>query len=601
MPLFADNARSAYMALAVAALVVAGLVLGKDVLVPLAVASCLAFILSPIVAWMTSRHFPRAAAVVVVAVLATAGIAAVSALFISQAVSLAAELGTYRANLVEKIRSVTQSAKSDGVLKRAVDGVLSLETAISREIKTPGSSSSGASGTTGAPPQTIVVETGKRDIWDHLGVLAHPLATVGLTFLFTLFMLVQTQDLRDRLVRVIGTDNIGGATAAITDAAERLSSLFLTQAIMNIAFGTTVGLLLWIIGVPNSILWGGLAIVMRFVPYVGSIIAAVPPVLLAAAVDPGWGMAFAVLMVFVVGEPIMGHVVEPVVLGPKAGLSPFAMLLSASFWAMVWGPIGLILAAPLTLTLVVLGRYVSGLEFLTVLLGDEPVLSAPEKFYHRLLAGDALGSAQHLDSAGEDHDFLEIADDIVLPALRIAATDLERGQLDREQIGALRETMSEAVLAFIDSGLDEQDRSAAASGTRSVFLLPARSDVDKAAAEFLVQALSGTRGIRAVAARKGTGLTAIGEATSGGDMLPDMIAIVTTGSGDTQYLPLIHRRATRAFPDATIAIFSAGSTQQPQDATQPAGSMLRITSARRLAEQISLSAPGHETPRAKAS
>ncbi|HRK18388.1 MAG TPA: AI-2E family transporter [Hyphomicrobiaceae bacterium] len=609
MPLVAENLRSAYAALVVAALVIAGLVLGRDVFLPLAIACCLAFVLSPIVSWLTKRRIPRAAAVVGITLVGCAGLGAVGTLVISQGASLAAELGTYRANLVEKIRTVTSSAQSDGVFRRATNAILSLETEIAKEVKDATQARDGASPSdTGAArsavtrePIVVRLDQSGSSIWDHLGVLAHPLATVGLTLLFTVFILLQTQDLRDRMIRVVGTDNIGGTTSAISDAAGRLSSLFLTQALMNVSFGIVVGTALWFIGVPNSALWGGLTILMRFVPYVGSIVAAVPPVLLAAAVDPGWGMAFAALMVFVIGEPLMGHVVEPVVLGKKAGLSPFAMLLSASFWALIWGPIGLILAAPLTLTLVVLGRYIKGLEFLTVLLGDQPALSPAERLYHRLLAADALGAAQHLEEATNGRDPVGRLDAVVLPALRIAALDLDRGQIDRARVGDLRTTANEMMAAFDPPPRTAESDTADDATARRVLVLPARSDVDTAAAALIAATLDGEQGVVATSAQKGTGLTAISAAAQADTERPDMVAIVLTNGNDAQYLPLICRRAALAFPAAVIAVLHSGDGDRPAAALGSVPDVTRISSVARLAEQARLLKPDRVERHARAS
>jgi hypothetical protein len=183
---------------------------------------------------------------------------------------------------------------------------------------------------------------------------------------------------------------------------------------------------------------------MRFVPYIGSFIAAAPPVILAAAIDPGWSMAILALLIFVVGEVTISQV-EPFLLGARAGLSPLAMLVSASFWALIWGPIGLILAAPLTTMLVVFGRYVSGLEFLRILLGDEPALAPEEQLYQRLLSGNGTAAIQQIEISAGDLNAVEVADRVVLPALRLAALDWERGQLDRPRADAIRATMHDVV------------------------------------------------------------------------------------------------------------------------------------------------------------
>ena len=323
MPLIADNARALYASLVIFAIVVAGLVLGRDVLIPLAISASLAFILSPIVAWLVARRVPHGLAVpglVVTVVLALAGLTAV---FSAQVVSLAGELSTYQANLVQKVRTLAEAAKSEGALKRAAESLAALEKNITSELKQQET----VPATTGQQRVVVAVDGSSAGaVVRHVSTLLHPLAQTGLVLLFTLFILLQSQDLRDRVARVAGTDNLSATTSALSDAADRLSQLFLTQAAMNIAFGTVIGMLLWAIGVPNSALWGSLTIVMRFVPFIGSLIAAIPPVLLAAAVEPGWGMALAALAIFVVAEPLMGHVIEPLVLGPKAGLSLFAML-----------------------------------------------------------------------------------------------------------------------------------------------------------------------------------------------------------------------------------------------------------------------------------
>ena len=243
-----------------------------------------------------------------------------------------------------------------------------------------------------------------------------------------LFLLLQYKDLRDRIVRVAGTDNMSETTAAMSDAGERPSDLFIMQTILNSSFGLFVGCVLMIIGVPNAPLWGVLTFVMRFVPYVGSYLSAIPPILLAAAVDPGWGMVISTLALFAIGEPMMGQFVEPFMLGKRAGLSPFAMVLSASFWTLLWGPIGLVLAAPLTLVVVVIGRYIPSLEFVTVLLGDEPPLSDQQEFYHFLLSGDAYGAIDQLEEAKETTPLGEVGDTIIIPALKLAAIDRRRGR-----------------------------------------------------------------------------------------------------------------------------------------------------------------------------
>jgi predicted PurR-regulated permease PerM len=517
---------------------------------------------------------------------AAAGILAT--LFAVQVVSLTGDLAGYRHNLTQKVRSLAQSAKADGSLKRAIDAVDSIGTEIQNEIDTPRAASNAAAN----PKMVVKVEDKTGDLIDRVLLAAHPLGQVGLTLLMTLFMLQQCADLRDRILRIAGTDNLSGATAALDDAAGRLSELFLAQALMNIGFGAVVGASLWMIGVPNSLLWGGLAILMRFVPYVGSFIAAIPPILLAVAVDPSWGMAIAVLVIFLIGEPLMGHVIEPLLLGPKAGLSPFAMLASAAFWALVWGPIGLILAAPLTLTMVVVGRHVNGLKFMTVLLGDEPALSPEQQFYHRLLASDALGAAQLLEKASVDKSLIEIGDRIVLPALHLAAADFDRHQFDREQAQSILDTSIETSRLFEPARTDGEAKVTSPSdrlaGPRhaSILLLPVRTQLDIAAVEFIDCALEAVLPLTATATAKSAGLTAISQAAGSVTDAFSAVVLVTAGGNDTQYLPLIARRAQKAFPSAQINLLDVSGAPVDRAAPASTGKTIKFTKLAELVQQL---------------
>lgn len=560
MPLFADNVRTLYATLVVAAIAIAGLILGKDVLIPLVCGTILAFVIAPVVGWLSGNGVSRPLAVTgVITAVVTAAIA-ISALLSVQLVSLTADLGSYKYNLVHKSRTLADWAKGDGAIKKAADALATLERDISKEI---GGGVGGADATTNAAghdpspsanrgaadarsqPVVVAVDTSAdKGPWSYLSLALHPAAQAGLAILFALFMLLQSQDLRDRIVRLAGTDNLSGTTAALNDAAARLSQLFLAQALLNIGFGTAVGLTLWIIGVPNAILWGGLTVVMRFVPYVGSFIAAVPPILLAAAVDPGWAMAFAVLAVFLIGEPLMGHVVEPLVLGKKAGLSPFAMISAASFWALIWGPIGLILAAPITTSLVVLGRYVKGLEFLSVLLGDEPALNAEQELYHRLLSSDPLAAAEQLESAIEDDgkDLATLSDDIVLPALRLAAIDVDSGRIDRERSAQIKRNMQELVDELDVLAIDGK----AEEGAR-ILVIPARTQIDATTSEYVAQAISASTAGFAEAAAESVGLTAISQASQAQQMLPDAVVLVSTGGIEAPHLALLWKRMAKSF------------------------------------------------------
>ena len=244
--------------------------------------------------------------------------------------------------------------------------------------------------------------------------LLHPLATTGIIVIFVIFILLQREDLRNRLIRLAGSHDLQRTTAALDDAANRLSRLFLIQLLLNGTFGVIIGTGLWLIGVPSAILWGILAAVLRFVPYIGAAIAAAFPLALAVAVDPTWSMLLWTLALFLIVEPIVGHVIEPMVYGHSTGLSPVAVVASATFWTALWGPIGLVLATPLTVCLVVLGRHVERLEFLDVMFGDRPALSPPEIFYQRMLAGDPTEASDKAEEFLKERSLAPYYDEVAL-------------------------------------------------------------------------------------------------------------------------------------------------------------------------------------------
>ncbi|MEQ1614067.1 MAG: AI-2E family transporter, partial [Hyphomicrobiaceae bacterium] len=406
--------------------------------------------------------------------------------------SLTASLAGYKDNLTQKVRTITGSGSQDNVFRKAAASVDALEKELKKEA-------AGTSPGAATMPTVVVareVNGNSTSVLDQLQGAFRPLATAGLTLLFCLFLLAQHQDIRDRVVRLAGTDNMTDTTSALSEAGTRLSRLFLRQAALNAGFGVFIGIALAFIGVPNAALWGIATCFLRFVPFIGSIIAAVPPVLLAAAVDPGWGMVIATSALFLVGEPIIGHVIEPQVLGKGVGLSPFAMIAAASFWTMVWGPIGLILAAPLTMAVVVLGQYIPRLEFMSILLGDTPALAPEQEFYHRLLTDDAAAAAQQLEDAAETNSIGAASDGIALPALRIAARDYRNDRLDAEQTNALRDTMDAVVELMSDAigSTIHANASDTANGEKHlrVIVVPARGPIDTIAAKYVAAMLTVT-------------------------------------------------------------------------------------------------------------
>lgn len=579
MPLLSDTFSKLASALIVAALLIAGLVLGRDLLIPITLAAVLTFILSPIVRRLTQWRLHRGLAVALVMLGLLGAVVGFTGVVSTQLISLTAGIEGYRTNILEKVRAVTGSGESD--ISRAAAAVDSLANAIQKEIATPKNGQSptfpnsapAAEGAPPASPTVIVTKTADENggFFSYLKQAGGPVGQFALTFLLTLFLLAQYQDLRDRLVRVVGTDHMTDTTAAMSEAGERLSQLFLMQALLNAGFGLVVGLALWAIGLPNAVLWGLVTAVMRFVPYVGSILAAVPPILLAAAIDPGWGLFFLTGAVFVIGEPLMGHIVEPLVLGKRAGISPFAMVASAGFWTLIWGPVGLILAAPMTMTLIVLGRYVKNLEFFSVLLGDEPALSPPHELYHRLLSDDAISAAHHVDSLLASSSLAEVTDQLIFPALSLAAQDFRIGRLDKEQISELSDTSAELLELLSEDRknhkadvVEDDDANATGVDERRVLILPVRGAIDAIAARYLSHILKRSGAASDVSISASSGLTGLADARAlpSGEQ-PDAVILATVSSIDPQQMRFIVKRAIRDYSKERIAIIDFKNADGP--------------------------------------
>jgi hypothetical protein len=283
-----------------------------------------------------------------------------------------------------------------------------------------------------------------------LGPIFEPLTTVGIVLVVVVFLLLQREDLRNRMIRLFGSGDLHRTTVAMDDAAARLGTYFLAQLGMNATFGVIIGVGLWFIGVPNPLLWGVFSALMRFVPYIGAFISGILPVALAAAVDPGWSMVIATAALFLIAEPIFGQVIEPLLYGHSTGLSPFAVIVSTLFWGFLWGPIGLILATPFTVCLVVLGRHVDSLEFLDIMLGDRPPLTPVENFYQRMLAGDPDEVRDLAEAMLKERSLSSYYDEVALKGLQLAANDFGRGVVTPAQLENIRASSRSLVEDFED-------------------------------------------------------------------------------------------------------------------------------------------------------
>ena len=511
--------------MAVAALIIAALYFGREIFVPFALAVLLSFVLAPFVMRLRSWRIPRTISVLVVVFIGFSIIFSLGGLMVSQATRLAAKLPGYQQTLSDKIESLRGLMGGSGTLEQASTVLKELKTELQHQDAAGRPADSELTRQTSDKPIPVEVRQPDSGALSTFGAiiqpLISPLTTTGIVVIFVVFVLLQREDLRNRLVRLAGSADIQRTTAALDDAGKRLSKLFLTQIAFNAVFGLAIGMGLELIGVPSAPLWGLVAMIMRFVPYIGALISAVFPLILAAAVGSGWQMLILTAALFVVLELLAGQVIEPLIFGHSSGLSPVAIILSASFWTWLWGPVGLVLATPLTVCLVVLGRHVDRLRFLDVMLGDRPPLTPPQLAYQRMLAGDPVEQAHEYlkDSSLENY-----YDAILLKGLRLAEADRQLGHLDEDRLNRVVSTVEELV-AELEAQCDvapteagsgdlssspgaaiaiEQARSQHAliqeqtTSSLSVVCIPGTGRLDEATALVLAQLLR-YRGIAAIA------------------------------------------------------------------------------------------------------
>lgn len=416
---------------------VAVLYVGRDIFVPFALAILLSFLLAPPVAWLRRTRMPRIAAVVLVVATAVALLAGVGFVVGRQALTLIGDIPQYQRSMHQKIRSMSGAMPGSGVLKRSAEVVKEIGRDLSEATGTARPAESGEQGRA-REPVTVRVEPVAdplRTLQDMVDPVLKPLGTAGLVIVFVFFVLLAPSDLRDRFIRLAGSD-LHRTTEALSEAASRVSRYLLMQLVVNATYGIPLGVGLYLIGVPGALLWGFLATLLRFIPYLGPVIAAVFPLTLAFVVDPGWSMLLWTLVLILTIELVSNNIVEPWLYGSSTGMTPMAVILSAIFWTLLWGTPGLILATPLTVCLVVMGRYVPRLAFIEVLLGSEPVLSPEERLYQRLLAGDIEEAIELAEAEVAASSVLAFHDDIALAALRLAEGARKSGSSieDRQKV-----------------------------------------------------------------------------------------------------------------------------------------------------------------------
>jgi predicted PurR-regulated permease PerM len=563
-----------------ALLVVAILYFARDLLIPLVLAVLLSFVLAPLVRLQRGIGVPRVVAVLGTVLLAAVLLLGAATLVGQQAGVLAENLPGYQATVMRKLEGLRDAG---GLLDRLSGAVQD----IGRSV---GPTDAAAPRPQRDAPLQVEIHDPAPTPFDVLRRLAEPLvgplATAGIVGILVIFILLYRADLRDRLIRLVGARDLHRTMAAMDDAAYRLSRFFLAQTGMNLAYGSAIGLALWLIGIPNPLLWGFLAGLMRFVPFIGSFIAAGFPALLALAVDPGWGSLGAVVALFAISEGIMGQVLEPLVFGHSTGLSPVAIIGAATVWTWLWGPVGLLLSVPLTVCLVVLGRHVDRLEFLEVILGDRPALDPEETFYQRALAGDADALSEQAERCLKDRPLAVFLDQVALPGLRLAQQDAGRGLLEPERRAALDRSLA---LLIEDLAEAEDPKPAAEKGVPkpapepgpapgwrapgAVLCLPGRGPLDPQVAAMLVLVLErrgfgvaqgGAQGGVQGGVQAGVLGGARGEVQGavpppGGPPPRLLVLCLLDGGGSTATARYLLRRARRRLPGVPVVALAWGA------------------------------------------
>ncbi len=500
---------------AVVLLTIAALYFGRDIFLPFALAVLLSFMLAPPVAWLRRLHLPRVTAVLIVVTSAFALICGLSVLVASQAVNIAENLPTYQQTMQQKIRSIRAAAPGGGAIDRTTEVIQALGEELSKDsTPEPSSKPSKARAKEPIPVRVEPQEKNPLDtVREMVAPMLGPIGTAGLVIIFIFFVLLEPSDLRDRFIRLAGSD-LHRTTEALSEAARRVSRYLLMQLIINASYGVPIGIGLYLIGVPGAFLWALLATLLRFIPYLGPVIAALFPITLAFAVDPGWDMLLWTVALVATMELISNNIIEPWLYGASTGLSPVAVILAAIFWTLLWGPIGLILATPLTVCLVVMGRYVPQLAFLDVLLGSDPVLLPEQRLYQRFLAGNIEEAIEIAEAQVAEESLLSFYDQVGLPALRLAEDDGERGVSlrDRTQLADGVRAVVRDLREQLEKEEPEQDASQPASWFDTpVLCIAGRGELDTAAVAMLAHGLESSGvGVRCAPPSAVT-LEAIGE------------------------------------------------------------------------------------------
>lgn len=569
----------------------------QDVLVPVALAIMMAFLLTPLVSRAERWGANRTVAVAVTTVVAFALLGALVYTVAHQFLGLVEDLPSYRDNLLAKIRSVSGGGEGGGI-ERSVETVKELSEELQKSSPGKAAAPEIAKVQIVEPPPNV-----SQVLRGLFGPLIGPVSTAAVVIVFVIFILLQREDLRDRIVRLLGAGQMHTTVTALDDAAQRVSRYLLMQTLINTIQGTVVAVGLYVIGVPDALLWGALTIVLRFIPYLGPLIAAVGPVALSLAYFPGWTEPLMVIGLILVLELISNNILEPRLYGSSVGVSSFALIVAAVFWTWLWGTAGLFLATPLTVCLAVMGKYIPHLEFVSVILSDQPVLEPRERLYQRLLANDLEEAQDLIDEAVQASSLLAALDQIVLPALRFAEQDHDRGAIDAAKRGALIEQIAQLVDSLPNlpapPDLEGDAKPAVEEGAEtvpaveepplrmSVLCLPAADAADEVAAQLLARVLlpaEFSAEVLPAATLKGERLERVAQTQ------PDVVFISAMPPAALIHARYVCKKLRSHFPEVPIVVGlwdAQGDIQKATEQLAAVGASKVITSAADAVTELS--------------
>lgn len=563
------------IAIATFVLIVAALYWAQAVLIPVALAMLLTFLLSPVAGVLERIALRRIPSVMLVVFLAFSLLGGIGWIVTLEFSRLANDLPKYTVNIRHKIADVRGAGKGGALEKvqKTVDDVKS-------EIQKSDSPDKARE-----KSRPVVVQAEESfAFWPvplNLGPMLERFASAGLVIVLVIFMLIQREDLRNRLIRLVGYGRLTVTTRALEEAGQRISRYLLMQTIINSSFGLAVGIAFYLIGLPYAILWGFLAAILRFIPYVGPFAAAIVPSALSLAVFDGWLWPIVVVGLFLALELLNNMVLEPLLYGESAGVSGVGLLVAIAFWAWLWGPVGLVLATPLTVCVVVFGKYVPGMDFIGVLMSDQPAMESNISYYQRLLAMDQAEAAEIVDEHLKVHAQEQLFDGVLVPALNYARIDRQLGRLteDGEKfvIQATREILedlssfrSESSSAVADSPQPATSDDSLPIAAPKVLILgcPAHDEADEVALLMFRQMLDPTRydvQVTSDAVLTSEVIALIGQKS------PALIFIATVSPGGLSQTRYFCKRVRARFPNLKIAVGRWGMGSEDRNSILLAG------------------------------